>query len=42
MQVEWRRTKALELLSKGNSQSEIAKVLHLSKDTGLPHQCQQQ
>jgi hypothetical protein len=29
MQVEWRRTKALELLSKGNSQSEIAKVLQV-------------
>ena len=29
MQVEWRRAKALELLSKGNSQSEIAKVLQV-------------
>ena len=29
MQVEWRRTKVLELLSKGDSQSEIAKVLHV-------------
>src|SRR5512133_3137747 len=29
MQVEWRRTKVLELLSKGNSQSEIAKVLQV-------------
>jgi hypothetical protein len=29
MQVEWRRAKVLELLSKGNSQSEIAKVLQV-------------
>ena len=29
MQVEWRRTKVLELLSKGNSQSEIAKALQV-------------
>jgi hypothetical protein len=29
MQVEWRRTKVLELLSKGSSQSEIAKVLQV-------------
>jgi aspartate ammonia-lyase len=29
MQVEWRRTKVPELLSKGDSQSEIAKVLHV-------------
>jgi hypothetical protein len=29
MQLEWRRTKVLELLSKGNSQSEIAKVLQV-------------
>src|ERR687888_860932 len=29
MQVEWRRTKVLELLSKGDSQSEIAKVLQV-------------
>jgi hypothetical protein len=29
MQVEWRRTKVLELLSKGTSQSEIAKVLQV-------------
>src|SRR6266487_4419050 len=29
MQVEWRRTKVLELLSKGISQSEIAKVFQV-------------
>jgi hypothetical protein len=29
IQVEWRRTKVLELLSKGISQSEIAKVLQV-------------
>jgi transcriptional regulator len=29
MQVEWSRTKVLELLSKGDSQSEIAKVLQV-------------
>jgi transcriptional regulator len=29
MQVEWRRTKVLEMLSKGDSQSEIAKVLQV-------------
>jgi transcriptional regulator len=29
MQVEWCRTKVLELLSKGNSQSEIAKYCKL-------------
>jgi transcriptional regulator len=29
MQVEWRRTKVLEQLSKGDSQSEIAKVLQV-------------
>jgi hypothetical protein len=29
MQVEWRRTKVLELLSKGEIQSEIAKVLQV-------------
>ena len=29
MQVEWRRTKVLELLSKGNSQSDIAKTLQV-------------
>src|SRR5919199_4290056 len=29
MQVEWRRTKVLELLSKGDNQSEIAKVLQV-------------
>jgi hypothetical protein len=29
MQVEWRRNKVFELLSKGNSQSEIAKVLQV-------------
>ena len=29
MQVEWRRTKVLELLSKGDSQSEIAKTLQV-------------
>ena len=29
MQVEWRRTKVLEMLSKGDSQSEIAKVLRV-------------
>ena len=29
MQVEWRRTKVLELLSKGDSQSEIANVLQV-------------
>jgi DNA-binding NarL/FixJ family response regulator len=27
MQVEWRRTKVLELLSEGDSQSDIAKTL---------------
>src|SRR4026207_444065 len=29
MQVKWRRTKVLELLSKGDSQSDIAKTLHV-------------
>src|ERR671927_422275 len=29
MQLEWRRTKVLELLSKGDSQSEIAKTLQV-------------
>ena len=29
MQVEWRRTKVLELLSKGDSQSDIAKLLQV-------------
>src|ERR687887_2742666 len=29
MQVEWRRAKVLELLSKGDSQSDIAKVLRV-------------
>jgi len=29
MQVEWRRTKVLELLSKGGSQSDIAKTLQV-------------
>jgi hypothetical protein len=29
MQLEWRRAKVLELLSKGDSQSEIAKVLQV-------------
>jgi hypothetical protein len=29
MQVEWRRTKVLELLSKGDTQSEIAKTLQV-------------
>jgi hypothetical protein len=29
MQVDWRRTKVLELLSKGDSQSEIAKTLRV-------------
>ncbi|MFL6325223.1 MAG: hypothetical protein ACJ72C_10725, partial [Nitrososphaeraceae archaeon] len=29
MQVEWRRTKVLELLSKGDSQYEIAKTLQV-------------
>jgi transcriptional regulator len=29
MQVEWRRTKVLELLSKGDSQSDIAKTLQV-------------
>jgi transcriptional regulator len=29
MQVEWRRAKVLELLSKGDSQSDIAKTLQL-------------
>ena len=29
MQVEWSRAKVLELLSKGDSQSEIAKVLQV-------------
>jgi hypothetical protein len=29
MQVEWRRAKVLELLSKGDSQSEIAKILQV-------------
>ena len=31
MQVEWRRTKVLELLSKGDSQSEIARILQVDK-----------
>src|ERR687883_88455 len=29
MQVEWRRAKVLELLNKGDSQSEIAKLLQV-------------
>ena len=29
MQVEWRRAKVLELLSKGDSQSEIARILQV-------------
>jgi hypothetical protein len=29
MQVKWRRTKVLELLSKGDSQSDIAKTLQV-------------
>jgi hypothetical protein len=29
MQVDWRRAKVLELLSKGDSQSEIAKTLQV-------------
>jgi hypothetical protein len=29
MQVEWRRAKVLELTSKGNSQTEIAGILHV-------------
>ncbi len=29
MQVEWRRTKVLELLSKGDNQSDIAKMLQV-------------
>ena len=29
MQVEWRRAKVLELLSKGDSQSEISKMLQV-------------
>jgi hypothetical protein len=29
MQVEWRRTKVIELLSKGNSQFDIAKTLQV-------------
>jgi hypothetical protein len=29
MQVKWRRAKVLEFLSKGDSQSEIAKVLQV-------------
>ena len=29
MQVEWRRSKVLELLSKGDSQSDIAKTLQV-------------
>jgi hypothetical protein len=29
MQVDWRRTKVLDLLSKGDSQSEIAKILQV-------------
>ena len=29
MQVEWRRNKVLELLSKGDSQSDIAKTLQV-------------
>ena len=29
IQVEWRRTKVLELLSKGDSQSDIAKTLQV-------------
>jgi hypothetical protein len=33
MQVEWCRTKVLELLGKDNSQSEIAKVLQVDLST---------
>src|SRR5919205_4000380 len=33
MQVEWRRTKVLELLSKGDSQSDIAKTLQVDLST---------
>ena len=40
IQVEWRRTKVLELLSMGNSQTEIAKALRIdlsiiSRDTSF-------
>jgi transcriptional regulator len=33
MQVEWRRNKVLELLSKGDSQSDIAKTLQVDLST---------
>ncbi|MFL6322562.1 MAG: hypothetical protein ACJ72Q_19080 [Nitrososphaeraceae archaeon] len=33
MQVEWRRNKVLELLSKGDSQSDIAKMLQVDLST---------
>ncbi len=43
MQVEWRRSKVLELLSMGNSQTEIAKTLQIdlsivSRDTSFLRQ----
>jgi hypothetical protein len=43
MQVEWRRDKVLELLSMGNSQTEIAKILQIDlsivrKDTAFLRQ----
>ena len=46
MQVEWRRAKVLGLLSKGDSQSEIAKVLQVdlsivSRDVYLRQQAKE-
>jgi transcriptional regulator len=32
-QIQWRRTKVLELSSQGNTQSDIAKTLHVGKAT---------
>ena len=32
-QIQWRRTKVLELLSQGNTQSDIAKTLHVGEAT---------
>ena len=32
-QIEWRRSKVLELSSKGNSQSEISRILNIPKTT---------
>ena len=32
-QIQWRRTKVLELSSQGNTQSDIAKTLHVGEAT---------